>query len=159
MALIKCPECGNSISDKAEKCPHCGLPAKFFQVEEKQPEVGVDYNRLGNVLISFEGDYIRLFNRNRYITHRDTVYLQETYGPYYTHLKNKMVFQYLVNHAGQLRIDIDTLKSFLRKMHTLDADITAHNGAFVDGTVDREKEYFDHILDEIDPGIRLDDEQ
>ncbi len=159
MALIKCPECGNSISDKAEKCPHCGLPAKYFQVEEKQPEVGVDYYRLGNVLISFDGDYIRLFNRNRYITHRDTVYLQETYGPYYTHLKNKMVFQYLVNHAGQLRIDIDTLKSFLRKMHTLDADITAHNGAFVDGTVDREKEYFDHILDEIDPGIRLDDEQ
>ena len=25
MALIKCPECQNSISDKAEKCPHCGL--------------------------------------------------------------------------------------------------------------------------------------
>lgn len=24
MALIKCPECGNEISDKAEKCPHCG---------------------------------------------------------------------------------------------------------------------------------------
>ncbi len=24
MALIKCPECKNSISDKAEKCPKCG---------------------------------------------------------------------------------------------------------------------------------------
>ena len=30
MALINCPECGNSISDKAEKCPHCGVPAKYF---------------------------------------------------------------------------------------------------------------------------------
>ena len=24
MALIKCPECSNKISDKAKKCPHCG---------------------------------------------------------------------------------------------------------------------------------------
>ena len=24
MALIKCPECGNQISDKAESCPKCG---------------------------------------------------------------------------------------------------------------------------------------
>lgn len=26
MALIKCPECGNEISDKATACPHCGAP-------------------------------------------------------------------------------------------------------------------------------------
>lgn len=26
MALIKCPECGKEISDKAESCPHCGYP-------------------------------------------------------------------------------------------------------------------------------------
>lgn len=26
MALIKCPECGKEISDKAEKCPSCGYP-------------------------------------------------------------------------------------------------------------------------------------
>ncbi|MFU2207235.1 zinc ribbon domain-containing protein [Solidesulfovibrio sp. C21] len=24
MALVKCPECGHEISDKAEACPHCG---------------------------------------------------------------------------------------------------------------------------------------
>ena len=159
MALIKCPECGNSISDRAEKCPHCGLPAKFFQAKERDTQAVMDYERLGNILISFDGDYTRLFSRNRYITHRDTVYLQETYGPYYTHLKNKMIFQYIENHAGQLRVDIDMLKNFLRKMHTLDADITAHNGTFVDTAIENDKDYFDHILDEIDPGIRLDDEQ
>lgn len=159
MALIKCPECGNSISDRAEKCPHCGLPAKFFQGQERDTQAVMDYARLGNILISFDGDYTRLFSHNRYITHRNTVYLQETYGPYYTHLKNKMIFQYIENHAGQLRVDIDMLKNFLRKMHTLDADITAHNGAFVDTAIEKDKDYFDHILDEIDPGIRLDDEQ
>lgn len=26
MALIKCPECGKEISDKSEKCIHCGYP-------------------------------------------------------------------------------------------------------------------------------------
>ena len=26
MALIKCPECGTEVSDKAEKCPKCAFP-------------------------------------------------------------------------------------------------------------------------------------
>ena len=28
MALIKCPECGKEISDKSEKCIHCGFPLR-----------------------------------------------------------------------------------------------------------------------------------
>lgn len=28
MALIKCPECGKEISDKSDKCIHCGYPIK-----------------------------------------------------------------------------------------------------------------------------------
>ncbi len=28
MALKNCPECGNQISNKATKCPHCGAPLK-----------------------------------------------------------------------------------------------------------------------------------
>lgn len=28
MALIKCPECGTSVSDKATACPKCGYPIK-----------------------------------------------------------------------------------------------------------------------------------
>lgn len=28
MALIKCPECGKEISDKATACPNCGSPVK-----------------------------------------------------------------------------------------------------------------------------------
>lgn len=26
MAIIKCPECGRDVSNKAEKCIHCGYP-------------------------------------------------------------------------------------------------------------------------------------
>ena len=28
MALIKCPECGKEISDKAPACPNCGIPLR-----------------------------------------------------------------------------------------------------------------------------------
>lgn len=31
MALIKCPECGKEISDKAGKCPHCGYPIEEIE--------------------------------------------------------------------------------------------------------------------------------
>lgn len=30
MALITCPECGQNISNMADKCPHCGLPQSHF---------------------------------------------------------------------------------------------------------------------------------
>lgn len=35
MALIKCPECGKEISDKADKCIHCGYPIESAIPEEK----------------------------------------------------------------------------------------------------------------------------
>lgn len=159
MALIKCPECGNLISDKAEKCPHCGVPAKYFRANDAAASTEIDYSRLENLLISFDGDYCRTFSKGHYVTHRDSVYFQNTYGEYYRQLKNKMIFQYIENHAGDFRVDIDMLKSFLRKMHTLSETITSHNEAYVDAVVQRESKYFDHILEDIDPTIKLDDEQ
>lgn len=35
MALIKCSECGKEISDKAEKCIHCGCPIKKQTIQGK----------------------------------------------------------------------------------------------------------------------------
>lgn len=159
MALINCPECGNLISDKAEKCPHCGVPAKYFGANDAAASTGIDYSRLENILISFDGDYCRAFSKGHYVTHRDSVFFQKTYGEYYRQLKNKMIFRYIENHAGDFRVDIDMLKSFLRKMHTLNETIISHNEAYVDAVVQRESKYFDHILEDIDPSIKLDDEQ
>ena len=36
MALIKCPECGKEVSDRAEMCPQCGYPIdeNVFGIEE-----------------------------------------------------------------------------------------------------------------------------
>lgn len=36
MALITCPECGQSISDKAAACPHCGSPLERAERETEQ---------------------------------------------------------------------------------------------------------------------------
>lgn len=33
MAIIKCPECGKEVSEKAEICIHCGYPLKESQKE------------------------------------------------------------------------------------------------------------------------------
>lgn len=32
MAIITCPECAGDISDRAEICPHCGLPRHLFNL-------------------------------------------------------------------------------------------------------------------------------
>lgn len=43
MSLVNCKECGNQVSTKAEKCPHCGAPAPV----EKQTKIGC----IGTVII------------------------------------------------------------------------------------------------------------
>lgn len=135
MALIRCPECGNSISDRAEKCPHCGLPASYFSSLSKNTphmkETGLDYKNLQNVLISFERDHAQLFSAEHYISHRDAQRLRDTYGKYNESLSNKLIFQYVCNNAAAIRVDIDLLRRFLRQMQSLNRDITAHNTTYL----------------------------
>lgn len=38
MALIKCPECGKEISDKAASCPNCGCPLELKQINDVKEE-------------------------------------------------------------------------------------------------------------------------
>lgn len=49
MALIKCPECGNEISDKAKSCPHCG----YAQEESKVVIYGLTQMVVGGALKIF----------------------------------------------------------------------------------------------------------
>jgi hypothetical protein len=49
MALIKCPECGKEISDKAPNCPNCGFPVsdmgKESSSQDKIPEAEHETSR------------------------------------------------------------------------------------------------------------------
>jgi predicted RNA-binding Zn-ribbon protein involved in translation (DUF1610 family) len=40
MALIHCPECGSTISDRAEKCPNCGITLRSSYVTVSNPYKG-----------------------------------------------------------------------------------------------------------------------
>ena len=80
MSLIYCPECKNQISDKAEHCPHCGLPSAYFKAPTTDVAGDVDYTNLGNLLISFDRDYCSAFGQDRYITNREKLQLKDTYG-------------------------------------------------------------------------------
>lgn len=42
MALIRCPECGKEISDKAASCPNCGCPMRQERNVYLQEEYGED---------------------------------------------------------------------------------------------------------------------
>ena len=41
MALIKCPECGKEISNKASSCPGCGCPINKTEVETEQDRINI----------------------------------------------------------------------------------------------------------------------
>lgn len=38
MALTICPECKGKVSDRAEFCPHCGLPKKYILLQQTETE-------------------------------------------------------------------------------------------------------------------------
>lgn len=50
MALIKCSECGNQVSDKATTCPHCGAPVEVTPVATAPADESV------SVLQSFDAE-------------------------------------------------------------------------------------------------------
>lgn len=56
MALIKCPECGKEISDKASSCPNCGCPIEIQKTEvssniSDQPITGQTSKKLNKKII------------------------------------------------------------------------------------------------------------
>ncbi len=46
MALIKCPECNNTVSDQAITCPHCGYPIQKIVAEDYFYDIVI--TKLGN---------------------------------------------------------------------------------------------------------------
>ena len=52
MALIKCPECGKQISDKAKVCPHCGIEVQRVLAEIRETQRIQRKKRRKRILIS-----------------------------------------------------------------------------------------------------------
>ena len=103
MALIICPECKKQISDKAAACPNCGLPAAYFHAASATATTNADaiiepvlpakkeeiqLQGLGNILISFDKDYVSVFTPNHYVSSREKDHFKTVYGSYYKYLKD-----------------------------------------------------------------------
>lgn len=63
MALIKCPECGKEVSDKAETCIHCGYPITRGTTQQKILSQGASTipnasRSVGFSLFSVDNEYI-----------------------------------------------------------------------------------------------------
>lgn len=58
MALIRCPECGKEISDKAASCPNCGCPVEFDNNENiDTSEISNTTNQIQNVVNTWIDSY------------------------------------------------------------------------------------------------------
>ncbi|MCL1895898.1 MAG: UvrD-helicase domain-containing protein [Clostridiales bacterium] len=256
MALIKCPECGKQLSDRADFCPHCGLPSKYFapgQMESYQETVGsggakkkviisegkakqaydgedkartargvgqdakaardgggiatpgktrsargkgqetraargvgqdakvarddgegaehkknrphcvaaskVDYSAVRNSLIAFDHACQTAFGAGHYITSRELENLERSFSETAGLLADKKVYDYCAANAHKLSIDMTQAGICLRRYESLKADAESHNALYIDSIVEQDREYFDGILRDIDPGIVLDDDQ
>ena len=77
MALIKCPECGKEVSDKAQNCIHCGYPLSQIPkddapLEQKDDTVvcdifGTDYDVTKLVKLLNDGKYYQVYDKSREI--------------------------------------------------------------------------------------------
>jgi len=166
MPLIFCPECNNKISDKAESCPHCGLPAKYFSTSVKKDntttantDILPDLSTLRNILISFDHSYQTFFGVNHYITARELVNLKASFKMWVEQLSVKAAYDYCKENAPRFSVDMETVNAYLRRYETLDQDAESHNAQYTDRIVEQNKSYFDSLLKNIDPNIKLDDEQ
>lgn len=51
MALIKCPECGNNISSKADSCPNCGFEMSGKEIQKNQNKSHNFFNKNSKFII------------------------------------------------------------------------------------------------------------
>ncbi len=62
MALIKCPECGKEVSDKAQNCPNCGypiassMPSGMVQIRVNPLKKGMMNGKQGVAITSKNGE-------------------------------------------------------------------------------------------------------
>ncbi|MEW5920344.1 MAG: UvrD-helicase domain-containing protein [Bacillota bacterium] len=169
MALIYCPECKKQISDRAEACPHCGLPRAYFAPGAGQGEAVAaareedkprdDYKTLRNMLISFDKDYAEMFNGFRYIPSSAAQAFYRNYSYYASVLKDPMVKQYVANMSHSIGFNAEQSSRFVSLMDGFFEQVDRFNENFIEQSLEQHKAYFDNMLKKVDPNVSLDEEQ
>jgi len=140
MVLIRCPECNKDISDRADSCPGCGLPSRYFIPAEKIQNV--DQSRDFNV----QSNSISTEHINPIISEKKADAVKG-------HFEYSFPERYIPESEIELYANGNGARDQIRDV------VTKHNEKWIDEQLERNKSYFDTILSKIDPQIRLDDEQ
>ncbi|HHY26723.1 MAG TPA: UvrD-helicase domain-containing protein [Desulfitobacterium dehalogenans] len=169
MALICCPECMKQVSDKADYCPHCGLPKRYFAldnneeknvpfIKSKEKEI-VNYKVIPNMLIAFDMDYSAIFNTDNYITSSKARTFYNNYSIYIEMLKNSEAEQDIKNNSYRIGFTVEQCERFISAMNSFYEKIDKFNETYVNNKLIDYKNYFDSILKSVDPNVKLDEEQ
>lgn len=68
MALIKCPECGKEVSDRAPACIHCGFPLQRVQIET----IIAEDTKENKTEVKEQGIIKEVQNPNKPVPHKET---------------------------------------------------------------------------------------
>ena len=106
MALIKCPECGKEISDKAKACPECGYKMKKSKIIKKLIVMGLlvgtmDIATANNtVAIVMANPIAKEMSEDYDITPRKAASLLDTFS---------CIFQGIIPYGAQMLVAISAV--------------------------------------------------
>ena len=115
-------------------------------------------------LNEFEVYLHALLDCDKYLAKSDYLHLVDEYADIFATVNNLQETRMLEHYCTTNNCDIERVKSFIRYYQELKEDknsspIYKHNEKFISDHLVSEKSYLDGILSEVDPNIKLDDEQ
>lgn len=104
MAMIKCPECGKDISDKAAACPNCGCPISGATSDSAKLTFSMASQRFlvsATVSVSLDGEDVGLLSDGQSFS------IDVPKGAHDLFLKGSMRKKEVkLNIAGDTRVDV-----------------------------------------------------
>lgn len=115
-------------------------------------------------LNEFEVYLHALLDCDKYLAKSDYLHLVDEYADIFASFNNLQETRMLEHYCTTNNCDIERVKNFIRYYQELKEDkdsspIYKHNERFISDHLVSEKSYLDGILSEVDPNIKLDDEQ
>ena len=143
------------------------MPSIFSWIfgNKKNPDEELNDSPELSSLVAFEKALDGLLGADRFIARSDFRQIVADFADFYRKIKALQDSDVLTEFSNKRHIAEDRLRSFLSLYEELSdekvgsATIAAHNDSFVKSHLDSEQEYLDNILKEVDPAIKLDDEQ
>lgn len=126
MAMMKCPECGNDVSDKAKACIHCGFPISSLKPIQGAATIKVsklDMNNLwakATIIDEDTGAEIAKVRQGESFTIKvdKTMNIKVKFGP----MMRAATATLNPNESVKYLLDKQTFSLFLTKIDVIDSD-------------------------------------